>query len=269
MKYTECELENKLSQIDFSKELQNKDEMLNNLLCKLNGAKSKTRTRTHRLRYVLVTILIITAVFMMSSVAYHLPYAAKFGEILESLVFNGFNVNKVSEIIYPDNDYNIFGTTATWSYVITDPKVKKDLWFGGEGTRGYFETFEEAEKYLAFTPKGLNYIPEGYSFEHISLSIDGWGRYMKNQCVIRYTSDRSDEFFSIGQDYVGKDAKILLNTVLDIEKVMLNGDIKALLMSDDRIPTHYNLRWIKDGIGYLIMGTWEIEELIKMAESIE
>jgi hypothetical protein len=212
----------------------------------------------------------------MLSAFVEIPLISQVGEVIESLIFNGFEVNKVERIITPDGNY----AQSAWGFNVTDSKVKNQVIWGYLDSV-YFETLEKAEKHLAFSPMGLNYIPDGYSFEGVRIGKDNLNKYYKNSCTMRYISNGNDEglnsFFSMSATYVGKNATMHIDTVGDIEKITLSSDNEALLIADFEVfltktnskAYHYTIAWIKDGVGYSLSGIFDKEEMIRMAESIK
>ena len=250
--------------------------------------QTAAKQKKPRLKTALIIATALTAVFTLSAFAGIIPSPLYLGEILENLSFKGFNANKIEEFdpsrfTFTD-DTSVSDMFSIWNYEITDPKAKAAqnfIWADRETPplKVYFKTLEEAGETLAFTPKGLSYIPDGYLFYNVSTFKDEMDNY-DNNCYINYISnERVEEYVmneAAGADimlsatYVGENATIQIDTKMDIEKIILNGGIESLLMVREDLE-YLSIHWIKDGVGYLLSGSPHLgrEELIKMAESVD
>lgn len=222
------------------------DEIKQQIFNEISAEKHKSRKKFQKMRYILTAAFLLITISMLSAFG----VIQQAGEVIETLIFNVFNVNKVDILIADDGEI----IDSSYRFKITDPKVKPNVW-----VNEYVSTFEEAEKYLDFKPKCLNYIPENYSFRDIF--VDG-----NDSCRIYYSNDTEGAFFSLSQQYVGENAEIKVYTTAEIEKIIISGDIEALLQTDKH--GRYMLMWIKDSIGYTLSAS-EKDELIKMAESVK
>ena len=234
----------------------NYDKIRSNLF-----SKKPKFARTKRI--AIIAAVSIMMLMLMSATGYI---------ILKSIIFDGFEANKVDAVIY--NGKNV---GAIWEYEITDPKVKIEPKIGNV-TDIYFETIEKAAEHLDFTPKTPGYFPEGYSFEYVKLSKYN-DKYNQNSCEIWYRHRNSgglynvDGFDVLVANYVGENATIKITTTsADIEKITLNDGTEALLeaiVNFSNGNSLYQLHWIKDGVGYILGNSFAKDELIKMAESIK
>ena len=233
-------------------------------------AAQNKKARKIVLKPILAVTMFVISLFLVSAVV----YIPGISDIMQSLIFKGFEVNKFDSIGSPD--YEIEREegvlTSSWTFDITDSKVdqNQDLQFPLEGL--YFDTIEEAGQYLVFVPTGLNYLPENTVFKDILLYKDGQNNYDKNRCSISYTKFKPDgaieQYLYLDKQYVGENATMKINTILDIEKITLSNGIEALLMKEAKHEL-YNIVWIKNGIGYNLSGYFDRNEMIKMAESVD
>lgn len=222
------------------------DEIKQQILNEISAGKHKNRKKFQKMKYILTAAFLLITISMLSAFG----VIQQVGEIIETLIFNAFNVNKVDTLIAYDGEI----IDSSYSFKITDPIVNPNVW-----VNEYVATFEEAEKHLDFNPKCLNHIPENYLFRDI-LVLDN------NSCLIYYYNDIDGALFSLSQQYVGENAEIKVYTTAEIEKIIISGDIEALLQTDKH--GRYMLMWIKDSIGYTLSAS-EKDELIKMAESVK
>jgi len=230
-----------------------------------NQAAQKTKAgNIPAKKFILIAAAVMLSLIMLTAATW------SFGVIIKSIIFDGFEANKVDAVIY--NGKNI---DAICYYEITDPKVKIEP-LNGYIEYVYFETVEEAAEHLDFAPKTLGYLPEEYSFECVKLWKNN-DKYNKNLCEIWYRHrnggdlDNVDGFDVLVANYVGENATIKITTTSDIEKIILIDGIEALLETIVTFPNGnslYKLRWIKDGVGYILGNSFDKDELIKMAESI-
>jgi len=270
---------------------------INQINDKIPAGKNNANRKILKFKNLIAVMATITMLIMLSAFV-EIPFLSRFwdfGKVSESFAINGFVVNKVDGIEPKDGvDINIYlpyeltnpkiGTI--WSYDITDPKVNASM--KGQKLMGEYlpwdiATFEEAEKILAYPLKGLNYIPDGYSFELVSIGKDSMGdSYYRNSSTIYYRKDGEQDLyfarFWLSATYIGDNATVYINTTEDIEKIMLNGDTDAVFMvsehshseTEQDIIKNYTISWIKDGVLYQLSSRFfDIEEMIKMAESIE
>jgi len=229
---------------------------------KNNGVISRQKSRKLFLKPMLAGAICVIFITTASALGI-IPFMEHVGEIIETLLFDVFNVNKVDTIIIPNVDGSVH---SEYFFNITDPEVKSN----GILLDEYFTTFEKAEEHLNFNIKGLTYLPDGVSFRDIFVPND-------NECTICYERKGSDGLietvFAFSQKYVGKNAQIYVNTVADIEKIIIGGDIEAFLqttMTNGYPRYNYMLMWIKDSVGYtLSLSTDDKDEFIKMAESVD
>jgi hypothetical protein len=242
------------------------------------SAKKETNIKTNqRQSQKKVVILIAVIALLICSVT-----VIAMEGIIESLKFKGFEVNKY-ETLSPSDFENKIPVNA-YSLEIKDREVKKyqqevGAYYGsGKMEWVNFKTLGEAAKHLGFTPSELNYLPENCVLDKVVLHGAANDYYDKNTCHIYYKTYQDDGSpdmnFSLTAQYVGKNATIKMNTTEDIEKVILNNGIEALLMSKTYMPYDrhfviYAIMWIKDDIVYDIGGGFERDEIIKMAESVE
>jgi len=209
------------------------------------------------------------------------PYVQPYGEIIENLKFKGFDVNKVNEIILSQAGSGDGYTSVFWWVDNKSGEVinyGKTWWqYGSIAEWADVKTLGEAEKHLVFTPAELNYLPEGCIREKILLRQYPQGNYDIHNLLINYTIYRDDgnpdRTFNLFAQYVGEKATVKMNTTNDIEKVILNNNIEALLLTEIAMPydvvmTYHRIMWIKDGVLYETSGD-ERDEIIKMAESVK
>lgn len=221
----------------------------------------------------LVVIIAVIALFICSVSAME--------RIIENLTFKGFEVNKYDTLNPSDLEYRI--PIAAYSFDIKDRGVKKyqqevGAYYGsGQMEWVTFKTLGEAVQHLGFIPSELNYLPENCVFDKVVLHGAAQDYYDKYTCHIYYKTYQDDGSpvmnFSLTAQYVGKNATIKMNTTEDIEKITLNNGIEALLTTEIKMPydkpfIRYGIMWIKDGIAYDIGGSFERDEIIKMAESV-
>jgi len=222
------------------------------------------------------------AVILIAVIALLICSVSAMEAIIESLKFKGFEVNKY-ETLSPSDFENKIPVNA-YSFDIKDREVKKyqqevGAYYGsGKMEWVTFNTLGEAVKHLGFTPSELNYLPENCVFDKVVLHGAAHDYYDKYTCHIYYKTYQNDGSplmnFSLTAQYIGENATIKMNTTEDIEKVILNNGIEALLMTKIYMPYNkpfviHGIMWIKDGIVYDIGGSFERDEIIKMAESIE
>ncbi|MCL2815419.1 MAG: DUF4367 domain-containing protein [Oscillospiraceae bacterium] len=230
----------------------------------LNQPKVEAKNM-NRKKFIITTPVIILILIMLTAAAWSV------GIILKSIIFDGFEANKVDTVIH--NGKNV---GAIWEYEITDPKVIIEPKIGNV-TDVYFDTIKKAAEHLDFTPKTLGYLPEGYSFEYVRL-LKYNNKYDKNSCEIWYRQHNKGELYNfdsfdvLSAKYVGENAIIkIATTSVDIEKIILNDGTEALLetiVTFSNGNSLYQLYWIKNGVGYMLGNNFEKDELIKMAESI-
>lgn len=257
--------------------------------------KAEERKKRTRLKFkpAIIIAAMFTAIFMLSAFdkIIEFPSSWQIGTILESLTFGNFEVNKVDEITFTDDVSISSNVGAVKSYRITDPKAYARTQLLGDSLEhvsfgSVEEAIETGGNYLAFTPKGLNYIAENYVFDHLSTVKDAKGnyathysiRYKKIEGSERNDGIKSDEtnayYLFLTETYVGEPFKLKVETKNDVEKIILNNGIEALLEKNDAgliadNECDYMLDWVEDGILYSLWGTFDREEMIKMAESIE
>ncbi|MCL1794439.1 MAG: DUF4367 domain-containing protein [Oscillospiraceae bacterium] len=202
--------------------------------------------------------------------------------IINNLTFKGFDANQVYTLSPPHLEGREL--TAVWSFEIKDRAVSKyqqevGAYYGsGKMEWVNFRTLGEAEQYLGFTPSELNYLPENGVFDKVVLNGAASDYYDKYTCHIYYKTYQDNgspaETFALTAQYVGKNATIKVDTTNGIEKITLNNGIEALLLTEIYMPYDipmalHRIMWIKDDIAYEVGGSFERDEMIKMAESVE
>jgi len=229
----------------------------NRMFDKIQQKLQSHNKKTYKFRYFLVAICAVTLVFMLSAFA---PYM---GKIIENLKSANFNANKFDKLISSYDGANI---NTSVMFEITDPNIKKQQ-VSGSLNLVNGGTIDEAKQNLAFTPKELKYLPEGFYFQNTMIFKDsGNNEYYQNECNLRYGNDVL--FFTLSEQYVGENAQIQIDTTSDIEKITLHDETEALL-TIGKCNNDYEIYWIKDGIGYSLWGFFERDDIIKMAESVE
>ena len=219
-----------------------------------NNIKSKKRQSWRKASIIVAaTSLLIFSVSAMDGI--------------RNLIFPGFNVTQVEWLSSPppESERREGGgvTVSQWSFDIKDPEVEQNLdWYNPALE---IDTIEEAMQYLAFNPSEFDYLPEDYVFDNIKI-------YNKNRCNIWYKKYMGyDGFYrdlALTAEYVGENATMEVKTIYDIEKIMLNSGIEALLMTPEH-SEYYEIAWIKNGIGYKFLVVADRDEAIKMAESVK
>jgi len=221
------------------------------------------------------------AVLIIAAIALLIISVSAIEGVIKNLTFSGFEANQVYTLGLPHfQDSEI---TAAYSCEIKDRQVLKyrqevgPYYASGQMEWVYFDSLEEAEQYLGFTPSELNYIPENGVLDKVVLHGNPQSNYYDiYNCIIYYKTYQADGSpdakFSLSAAYVGKNATIKVNTTNDIEKIILSDGTEALLISHEitELLTVYWISWIKDGIAYETGGGgFDRNDVIKMAESVE
>ena len=205
------------------------------------------------------------------------PYVQPYGAVIENLTFKGFNVNKVDEITLPSiGSHDGYSATHWW----VDNESREILnyartwWQHGSSAEWVnVKTLEEAGRHLVFTPAELNYFPEGCVRDEVLLRQYPQGNYDIHNFLIPYTiygdNGNPDSTFNLFARYISTNATVKMNTIHDIEKIILNNGIEALLLTEDVLMSSHQIMWIKDGVLYHLTGSFERDVIIKMAESVE
>jgi hypothetical protein len=254
-----------------------------------NTAKKRPAYNPKRRIIITATIMILFVISFSVYSVYMGPADSrftKFGNVADSLIFEGFEVYQTDSITPLEGPFvndNTRSATMECSYDIKDREVRKYLqevgayYQSGKMEWVTFKTFGEALQHLDFIPSELNYLPENAVLEKVVLHGAAQDYYDKYNCHIYYMTyldGKPAMNFNLSASYVGKNATIKVATTDDIEKVILNGGIEALLMTETRynytdIPMIlHRIMWIKDNILYEVGGTFERDEIIKMAESV-
>jgi len=224
----------------------------------IEKTENKLSKKPHKLRNILIAaciVVCIAAVIFMIFVG-NKPSRTV---ILDSITLYGNQINKVDRIGENAN------TNMSWKFIVTDPAVQKPI-LEGKWERVVFANLEEAGEYLAFTPGELRYLPQDCFLHEVSMMKDEHNNYEKNDYRIHYkreTNSGKGRNVYLWAQYVGEDASFQMETTFDIEKIIIQKNIEALL-----IPEYNGLWWIQDGVGYHLMGDFALDELIKMAESV-
>lgn len=252
----------------------------------LNQTAVERKKQTKRLKPILIIATMFTLVFMLSAFIYKVverEHSWQVGTVLETLTFGNFEINKVDEIKFREDFEYLDSSTNVGTirhYKIEDREVYERTQLSGDyREKVSFESIEEAVEtggeHLAFTPKGLNYIPQGYVFDFLSTIKDEKGDY-STYYFIRYKGDDTgDKWITLSETYVGEPFTLHVDTKCDIEKVTFNNGIEALLEINDAEFAIYNeyqytLTWIKNGVMYSLDGLdLPKDEIIKIAESVE
>jgi len=245
--------------------------------CHAQNAETPTKTRyvkpKRKILIAATAALMVTLMFSFN--------VFSITEIMQNLVFRGFNITRSDEIILPPVGDGEGYTTAHWTIENKDRSVMRygQTWWKYMSAAEWVNvhSLAEAEQHLYFTPLELTYLPDNSERKELLLIQYPQGNFDIHNFIIYYMVYQDDGSpgirFNLSAEYVGKNATVVMNTTDDFEKIILNNGIEALLMTDISMPYDipiiiHTIMWIQDGVAYRIGGSFEIDEIIKMAESV-
>lgn len=203
--------------------------------------------------------------------------------VVQQFAFGNSNVMQVPENIYA----NIVKGSGAYSSGYVKYQLVNQIEVPGSladgvivvGDKLEFSTIEEARISLPLIKTPVH-IPENIEVDEIYVWVPG--SKAVDTVRISYTDGIEKETrLSFSQRYIGPDAYINLTTTYPVQKVMV-GDVEATVIIEkipdellevlpsaaDDIILHSTLYWINEGFLYELRGTYDLENLIVIAESV-